>query len=221
MVLVTAAAALACAAVAQADQTTHDRVKVDGFAEAIFGCPGFFSPAGTICRETHIQVFRESSVSGGGAIGPSHWMVSVEQYTLEFVSDDPNVPPIGPIDDATCIVDNPAVTFDDTHLDFASLVAAVPLSDGTTADLRVDWLPTAAREVHGNDGPFLAGSGSMRHFNDGCVTANTNAHQKLRFGVATGTLNGAPFTSYSDFAFAGWLGTAQFLFITNHHGGCS
>jgi len=156
-------------------------------------------------------LFRENGVTDGGPVGPSTWSVLVEQYGLEFTSDDPDVDPIGPIDYAVGAIDDPAVTFDDQHLDFATLDAAVPMSDGSTANLHMRWTPTSARQVYGNDGPFLAGNGLARHFNDGCVTANTNAHQKVRFGVAAGTLNGTPFRSYGDFPFAGWIQTAQFL----------
>ncbi|MGN6798324.1 MAG: hypothetical protein ACTHKS_09250 [Gaiellaceae bacterium] len=214
-------AALMLAATAHADQTTHDRVKVDGFAEAFFGCPSFFNTAGTVCRETHVEMFRENGATDGGPIGPSTWAVLVERYTLEFVSDDPNVDPIGPIDYAVGAIDDPAVTFDDQHLDYATLAASVPMSDGTTADIHATWTPTSSRQVFGNDGPYLAGHDTPRHFNEGCVTANTNAHQKVRLGIASGTLDGAPFQSYGDFPFAGWIQTAKFLLLTADHGGCS
>ena len=215
-----ALAALLLAATAHADQTTHDRVRVDGFAEAFFGCPGFFNVAGTVCRETHVEMFRENGATDGGPIGPSTWAVLVEQYTLEFISDDPNVDPIGPIDYAVGAIDDPTVTFDDLHLNFATLTASVPMSDGTTANVPVVWTPTSARPVYGNDGPYLAGHDTPRHFNDGCVTANANAHQKVRFGTAAGTLDGVPFQSYDDFPFAGWFQTAKFLFLTAEHGHC-
>ena len=218
--LAAAVAALAFATVARADRTTHDRVEVDGFAEAFFGCPGFFNTAGTICRETHVEMFRENGATDGGPIDPSAWTVLVEQYTLEFRSDDPNVDPIGPIDYAVGAIDDPTVTFDDQHLNFATLTASVPMSDGTTAKVHAVWTPTSGRQVYGNDGPYLAGNDTPRHFNDGCVTANANAHQKVRFATATGTLNGALFQSYTDFPFAGWLQTAHFSFLTAAHGGC-
>jgi hypothetical protein len=218
--VVLASSLLGFAGVAHADRTTHDRTRVDGFAEAFFGCPAFHPPAGTVCRETHVELFRENGVTDGGPVGPSTWSVLVEQYGLEFTSDDPDVDPIGPIDYAVGAIDDPAVTFDDQHLDFATLDAAVPMSDGSTANLHMRWTPTSARQVYGNDGPFLAGNGLARHFNDGCVTANTNAHQKVRFGVAAGTLNGTPFRSYGDFPFAGWIQTAQFLTLNTVHGAC-
>jgi hypothetical protein len=213
-------AALVLAATAQADQTTHERIRVDAFAEAFFGCAGFFSPAGTTCRETHVQLYHEEGATDGGPLEPDTWHVVVEQYTLEFTSDDPDVPPLGPIDYATGSIAALTTTFDERHLDFASLDAAVPMSDGTTAELHVAWTPTSRREVDGNDGPFLAGADALRHVNDRCLTANTNAHQKLRLGFASGTLNGEPFRSYDDFAFAGWLQTAQYLFLTTSHAGC-
>jgi hypothetical protein len=215
-------AALSLAGAALADRTTHERIKVSAFAEAFFGCPAFASPAGTVCRETHVQLYREEGATDGGPLDPDVWQVFVEQYTLEFVSDDPDVPPIGPIDYATGHLESPAVmTFDARHLEFASLDAAVPMTDGTTASLHIAWTSTWAGEVDGNAGPYLAGAGAPRHFQDRCLTTNTNAHQKLRFGYATGTLNGAPFRTYSDFPFAGWLETAQFLFLSTSHGACS
>lgn len=218
--VIAALAALLLAATAHADQTTHDRVRVDGFAEAFFGCPGFFNISGTVCRETHVEMFRENGATDGGPIGPTQWDVLVEQYTLEFVSDDPNVEPIGPIDYAVGAIDNPTVTFDDIHLDSATLTASVPMSDGTTANVHAVWKPTSARQVYGNDGPFLAGNDTPRHLNDDCVTANTNAHQKVRFAAVTGALNDASFQSYGDFPFAGWLQTAKFLLLSTTHGSC-
>ncbi len=211
---------LTFAATAHADRTTHDRVKVDGFAEALFGCPAFFNTAGTVCRETHVEMFRENNAADGGPIGPATWNVLVEQYTLEFTSDDADVDPIGPIDYAVGAIDVPVVTFDMDHLDSATLTASVPLSDGTTADVHAVWTPTSDRQVYGNDGPSLDGTDTPRHFNDGCVTANANAHQKVRFAATTGTLNGAPFRSYDDFPFAGWLQTARYLFLTTTHAEC-
>ena len=219
--LTAAIAALTLAGTAVADQTTHERIEVSGFAEAFFGCPAFSSPAGTVCRETHVQLYREEGATDGGPLDPDVWQVFVEQGTLEFVSDDPDVPPVGPIDYAMGNLESPTVmTFDERHLGFASLDAAVPMSDGTTANLRIVWTPTSKREVDGNAGPYLEGAGALRHFNDRCFTLNVNAHQKLRFGFAAGTLNGAPFRTYGDFPFAGWLQTAQFLFLDTSHGGC-
>jgi hypothetical protein len=199
---------------------SNERFRVDGFGEAFFGCPAFFSPAGTICRETHIAIFREAGTSNGGPIPKgAAWTISVESYTLEFVSDDPNVPPIGPIDYAFGTAANPAVVFDEQHLLTAGVDASVLMSDGTTAIVHATWSSTSDRDVFGNNGPFLAGNGLPRHYVDSCVTANVNAHQKLRFATATGTLNGIPFQSYSDFAFAAWLHTSQFLFLDVTHGG--
>jgi hypothetical protein len=219
--LAVAITALGCTASALADQTTHERIVVSGFAEAFFGCPGFVSPAGTTCRETHVQLYHEEGATNGGRLEPDTWHVFVEQYTLGFVSDDPDIPPIGPIDYATGTLAAPAtMTFDEQHLDFASVDAAVAMSNGTTADLRIAWAPVTKREVDGNSGPYLAGSGAPRHFNDRCLTANTNAHQKLRFGSAGGTLDGASFHSYSDFPFAGWLQTAQYVFLSTDHRSC-
>jgi len=219
--LAVAFAALVVPAAATADRTTHERIKVSGFAEAFFGCPAFSSPAGTTCRETHVQLYHEEGVTDGGPLEPDVWHVFVEQYTLEFTSDDPDVPPTGPIDYATGTLAEPeSVTFDERHLDFAGLDAAVPMTDGSTAELHLVWTPTSAREVDGNAGPYLDGAGAPRHFNDRCLTLNTNAHQKLRLGFASGTLNGEPVRSYGDFPFAGWIQTAQYLFLTAEHGGC-
>jgi hypothetical protein len=214
------AVALAAAFAAPAGATT-ERIKVDAFAEAYFGCPAFFPPAGTICHETHVQLYREADAFERGPVPQRRWQIFVERYRIEFVSDDPNVPPLGPFEYASGTLDDPAATFDEQHLASASVQAVVSLSDGTTAKLNILWTPTSDRLVFGNDGPFLVGADLPRHFNDRCVTINNNAHQKLRFGTATGTADGAPFHSYTDFPFSAWMGTAQYLLLSTTHGNCA
>ena len=207
------------ASASSSGNTSITRVRTDGFAEALFGCPAFFNPAGTACRETHVEIFREAETTDGGPIPNNPWGVFVESYGLIFTSDDPNVPPIGPIDYASGFLLNPTISFDAQHLSSASVDASVPMSDGSTAVVHATWSATSPTEVFGNDGPGLADIGP-RHNVDSCVTANNNAHQTLRFATVTGTLNGAPFRSYSDFPFAGWLQTAHFLLIDVTHGDC-
>jgi hypothetical protein len=215
------AIALGAAFSAPAAAATIVRIKVDAFAEANFGCPAFFSPAGTICHETHVQLYREADAFEGGPVPPRRWQIFVERYRIEFISDDPNVPPLGPFEYASGTLDDPAAIFDEQHLATASVQAAVPLSDGTTAKLNIVWAPTTDLLVFGNDGPFLAGANLRRHFGDRCVTVNNNAHQKLRFGITTGTADGVPFHSYTDFPFSEWMGTAQYLLLTTTHGNCA
>lgn len=115
---------------------------------------------------------------------------------------------------------SPVVSFDYQHLSTASVDAAVPMSDGSTAAVHAVWTPTTQTEVFGNDGPGLNDIGP-RHSVDSCVTANNNAHQKLRFATVTGTVNESRIQSYSDNPFAGWLQMAQYLTIDVTHGNCT
>jgi hypothetical protein len=168
-----------------------------------------------------VEIFREAFTTDAGPVSANPpWGLFVESYGLIFTSNDPTVPPIGPIDYASGFLLNPTVGFDDQHLSSASVDASVPMSDGSTAIVHAIWSPTSDAEVFGNAGPALADLGP-RHYVDSCVTVNANAHQRLRFATVTGTLNGSPFRSYGDNPFAGWLQSAQYLLIDVTHGDCT
>ena len=72
--LVTVIATGVLAPLSGADGTTVARFKTDGYAFALFSndCPDSAEPpaAGTVCRETMIQLFREGVAINGGSVAP-------------------------------------------------------------------------------------------------------------------------------------------------------
>ena len=90
-------------------------------------------------------------------------------------------------------------TYDAQHLAFATVQAAIPLSDGSTFDVDLRWSAEEPRQLFGNDGPLSEGSSlPATHFRTECLTANYLDHQKVRVGTATGTLDGVPTTEYAS-----------------------
>jgi hypothetical protein len=205
-----------------ARQATVLRVKVDGYAFALFGnCPDVDPlPPGTVCREAQLAVFREGVSIDGGSVAPpkTPWVVSVFQYTVTI---DPNGD--GVLTDERFgfrFLDPAAVTYDREHLAFASLQTEIPMNDGTTADVDFRWQAISGRFVYGNDGPALGDFGLVRKFVDRCSTEINQGHQKFRVAAMTGTFDGTPVHSYTSFP-AAYISFNHFAFIDVDHGGCS
>jgi hypothetical protein len=206
-------------------ETTVVRVNVDGFATANFGdCPLSEPwPLGTVCRDSIVSLFREAVAFDGGPVAlPGHpWIVTLDQLTATQTADG-----IVESDFATGAVENPtSVTFDMQHLSFASVRAEIPMSDGSTADIDVRWMPISERVVFGNDGHLHADSGFPRHAVGPCFTFNSNAHEKIRIAEMSGTLNGAVVQSYPltlpDDPPAFLEGRNHFVLIDVTKGSCS
>lgn len=105
------------------------RFKTDGYALADFGnCPDVPEPpAGTVCTDAFIEVFREAVAVGGGSVaGPkTPWSAFLSEATLTFGPDGDFVAS----DERTGflpVIDPADVTYDQQHLAFASLKAEIP-----------------------------------------------------------------------------------------------
>jgi hypothetical protein len=110
-------------------------------------------------------------------------------------------------------------TYDAQHLDFASVQAAIPMSDGSTFEVDLRWSADQPRDLFGNDGPVSEGEGfPATHFRTQCLTANYLDHQKFRHATVAGTLGGVPTTEYASQNAAiinGWFHWTEVV-----HGNC-
>ena len=213
---------VSCALVASPTlaSTSVERFKVEGYASALFGnCPDVpIPPAGTVCRETSIQIAREAVAVGGGGVSTAKlpWGAFYFESTLTFLGD--NHPAESDVRFGFAEFDDPsAVTHDREHLRFASVNGEIPLSDGTSVTVDLDWHAISERFVYGNDGPALGDFGRVRHYVDKCSTQVNQGHQKFRVAAMTGTVNGSPVHSYTSFP-AGYISFNHFVFINVTHG---
>lgn len=206
-------------AVASAGRPTIERHPAAG-AEADFGtCPDTeeLPPAGTVCIDNYVLVWRGYTVVGGGGLPRSKasWHVFAETIRLEFTGAPEPIETVlrsgfGELDGEASV--------DTVHLSLASASFSLPMSDGSTFDFAGTWTATGDRLVFGNDGPA---TGAPRHFVDRCATFNANGHQKFRPASMTGTLNGEPVHSYTHSFDAGTIFNNRFLYIDVPHGRCA
>jgi len=197
------------------------RFKTDGYASTYFGtCPADPVPVGTVCRDSFLEVFREGVAIDGGSVAPpkTPWSVYLFQATVTFEADG-DVVESDVREGFLPVIDPATVTYDREHLAFASVRADIPMDDGTTASVNFDWRAISDRFVYGNDGPALQSFGFIHKFVDKCETVVNQGHQKLRVAAMTGTLNGAPVSSYTDFP-AAYISFNHFVSIDVAHGGC-
>ena len=90
------------------------------------------------------------------------------------------------------------------------------MTDGSTYQFTGTWEAWSDRFVYGINGPA---SFQDHHYADRCVTLVLNGDQKFRFAHMSGTLNGTPIQSYTDFDFAATIFNNDFQQITVQHGG--
>ncbi len=201
---------------ASAGQPTIVRHPVYGGALSIFGgCPDTEEPpAGTVCVEDSVLVYRGYTVIGGGSIAPpkAPWIVCADTVRLEFTGADE---PVVTVLRFGCGELDGEASVETVHLGVASAAFRLPMSDGSTFEFAGTWGATGDRFVFGNDGPD---TGTPRHFVDRCTTFNGLGHQKYRPASMTGTLNGEPVHSYTSFPAA--IFNNRFLYIDVPHGGC-
>ena len=211
---------------ADSGQATNLRMKQPSAGgEAYFSpdCPDSATPppAGTVCHENYVIVFRETRVDGGGSNAPSGapWSIFVTAYTLTFTDADGDVV----ISDQTfgfAQGDQVAASSDDQRVSSLTAVASVPMTDGSTFDFTGTWTGFGDRWVYSNNGPENDAEGIPRHYVDRCTTSNANAHQTGRNATMSGTVNGAPVHTYVAFP-AGDIFYKHFVYITVTHGSCA
>jgi hypothetical protein len=206
------------AGTASAGNPTIERHPVYGGAEAFFGgCPDTEEtpPAGTVCVESYVLVWRGYAVLGGGSIARAKapWNVFAQTVRVEFTgAEEPDVTELrfgfGELDGDAAV--------DTVHLTVASAEFRLPMSDGITFDFAGSWSATGDRLVFGNDGPS---TGAPRHVVDKCRTFNALGHQKFRLASMTGTLNGEAVHSYTARP-AAFIFNNRFIYIDVPHGSC-
>jgi hypothetical protein len=205
-------------------QATVTRVKQPSAgAIANFGnCPDTVElpPVGTVCRESYVIVFRDTFATDGGSLAPTAtpWAIYATTHTLTFTTAGAD-PVESDVIDGFLV--NPSVASSDReHLSTATVTALIPMSDGSSFDFQGTWTGDGARFVYGNDGPYNLDAGFMRHYADRCSTVNSNAHQKFRHALMTGTLNGQPVHSYTSGLFGATIFDNHFVYIDVAHQGC-
>jgi hypothetical protein len=205
-------------------QATNVRVKQPSAGgEATFSsdCPDTaeLPPAGTICRETYVIVFRETHVDGGGSNAPSQapWSIFATSYTVTVTATDVILS-----DQIFGFLQGDGVVASSNDQRVSSLTAAasVPMSDGSTFNFQGSWTGFGDRWVYGNNGPVNDAEGVPRHHVDRCATINNNAHQTGRNASMSGTVNGAAVHTYSSFV-SGDIFYNHFVSITVTHGNCA
>ena len=210
--------ALPAPATAGGAETFH--YTVDGVAEiAGSTCPfGDWTPSvATACEDWIALLYRTS---------PSPRQHNRVPWRLELTRASVVVHPGGDVDvvwEAYGIAEDVEATFDERHLRFATVRAAVPMSDGTTRNVDLAWDGSGTRlRTDGNDGPFNQANGIDRHYVDRCFTANDHAHQTYRANVAaTGTIDGTSVAAMPYLArFDPFLGRGHFDVVIVRHGGC-
>ena len=211
-----AAVVLVVASVSSAGDPFVLRHPVYGGVEATFGgCPddGAELPAGTVCTDNYIIVWRGYAVEKG-SVAPSKApvMAYAETVRLEFTgAGEPNVTFLRQgFTDA-----NVDLSIDVQQLSTASVSVAIPMDDGSTFAFTGRWTPWSERFVFGNNGTAAV---LPRHFVDRCHTVVSLAHQKYRKSLMAGTLDGAPVHSYESF-WSGSIFNNSFRLIDVPHGG--
>ena len=199
--------------------TSVQRFKTVGYAFAAFGdCPDVAQPPpGTVCTDRQIAIAREAVAIDGGGLSAVNtpWSAFLDEATLTFgATGDPVVTDerfgfVPRIDDA-------AVTYDREHLASASVRTDIPMSDGSTVAVDMNWQAVSDRMVFGNDGPALSDFGLVRHTVDECSTQVNQGHQKFRIAAMTGTLDGVPVHSYQNGP--GFISFNHFVFVDATHG---
>ena len=111
-------------------------------------------------------------------------------------------------------------TYDKAHLSAASVVASIPMSDGSTFDVNVLWAADGAAAKYGNSGPESEQVGfPARAIRDSCTTANFLDHQKNRDAASSGTIGGMDLDSF------GWhwakIFDNWFHWTVTTHGNCT
>jgi len=110
-------------------------------------------------------------------------------------------------------------TYDKTPLSGASVVASVPMSDGSTFDLDVQWVADGTIMKSGNDGPESEEEGfPALRFHDACTTANFNDHQRFALATISGTIGGINVESFGFRAGAIFNNWFHWTIVT--HGNC-
>jgi hypothetical protein len=165
-------------------------------------CPLTTPAVDTPCIAITVFYFREDLPNGGLVSAPSvpGGRGRVPFDALAIVEDvvihpDGSAELKGSIDGQTFTNSG---TYDAQHLEFASVQAVIPMSDGTTFTVDLQWTADGDRQLFGSNGPASEEDGLPEaHFRTPCLTANYLDHQKFRHAVASGTLNGVPTSDYA------------------------
>jgi hypothetical protein len=185
--------ALVVAGASGADVSLVSKEVADGANGAFSDCPPDAPPAdGQICHDYVVQYLRFDRAVDGGAIHPrsAPFRASLEIFVSRYDAASDSFDLL-----ALEVGDTTEVTgsYDETHLSFASMHAHAPIEllsiDLATGDAvpngdvavlgSMTWTAIGTdRFVFGNDGP--GNDGLPRHFTNGCVAANFNAHQTIR-----------------------------------------
>jgi hypothetical protein len=211
--------AVPASAGASAPGTFTETDQTQGVAELLGStCPfGDWAPiVDTVCEDWQVLLYRESVPADRRTTA---WRVGL-------VRDQVLVHPDGSYDVLMLASgDVPATdsAFDEIHLKFARVNAAIAMSDGTTRIVDLDWDGTASPlQTAGNDGPANLASGTPPHVSDRCFTLNLHAHQTYRSNVAlAGVVDG---TDVRDLPYVApydpFLGRGLFTITYAGHGGC-
>ena len=177
------------------------RIFAEGAVLLTDTCPNSPPAVDTPCIAIVVFYAREDQPNGGLVSDPGvpGGRGQVPFYVFADVADlvihpDGSPEVVGEIDGYTLTNSG---TYDAQHLAFASVQAVIPMSDGSTFTVDLQWTANAERQLFGSNGPESEQDGfPAAHFRTPCLTANYLDHQKFRKAVASGTLNGVPTSDY-------------------------
>ncbi len=192
-------------------------LKVVGVAAASGGTctEGVPITTDTVCRGWYVLLFKEEVPRN---VRHAQWGLQLGM-DAGLVHPDGTDEPLFAIDGVTFDID---YTFDSKHLTFASVQAAVPMSDGTTRTVDLRWDGTSAPlQVAGNNGPFNTARDILPNYSDRCLTFNHHAHQTYRGPVPlTGTIDGTDVETIPYWGAADpFIGRGEFTSVFVRHGG--
>ncbi len=200
-------------------QAETEHVLVDGVAE-FFGstCPfGDWLPVvDTVCEDWIVQLFKESYPKQHRRAPWGAFLVRARALVRANGTVDT-------LEETWGVTFDVVSSFDEQHLASARVVAAIPMSDGSTRLVDLAWDGSRSpREVAGNNGPYNVNRGLQHHYVGRCFTWNQNVHQTYRTNVAVeGTVDGTDVgTIPYQQQFDPFLGKGRFTIVQATHGAC-
>lgn len=195
---------------------------VTGAAEILASNCSWDAPvdSGTECVDTYVLYAQEGVPNQQVRRRP--WYVLVFETTV-LINIEGTPPTV--VHERFGLLEDPVGSMDIVRLRTASVTASVPMDDGSTYDVDLDWdMSDSPFHVSGNDGPInndVIPWGS--HLVDDCLTQNFHAHQSWRRGdggAITGTLDGTDVNDLLIPSDEPFVGRGVFTITIASHGDC-
>ena len=189
-------------AVAQADVFNPGNLWLERALAYADNCPFPSAPVDTACQAYTVVYIREGLPQGDPAQRPPVDSGRAKQpFLASAVIEDVVIHPDATFDvsvRAYGYTSDTSGTFDKARLTKASVLASIPMSDGSAFVVDLRWAADGTVQKFGNSGPF---SGDVpTHFRDRCTTAHALDHQNFVDANASGTIGGIDIKSFEEVA---------------------